>query len=111
MANKEDHPPPPPPRGNEWEVVSLTSSAYAASPGPYNVDSRDAARKFDHAYYGGDTSRDLFMSDHFVFPPSQHEDLPLDDDDDEFDISIVVNKANVLPLFKIFPTRFGFPPI
>ncbi|KAG2290025.1 hypothetical protein Bca52824_049629 [Brassica carinata] len=23
------------------------------------------------------------MSDHFVFPPSQHEDLPLDDDDDE----------------------------
>ena len=27
------------------------------------------------------------------------------------DISIVVNKANVLPLFKIFPTRFGFPPI
>ncbi|KAL0720665.1 hypothetical protein Bca4012_035264 [Brassica carinata] len=59
MANKEDHhPPPPPPRGNEWEVVSLTSSAYAASPGPYNFDSRDAAR-------------------------NQHEDLPLDDDDDE----------------------------
>ncbi|CAH8384827.1 unnamed protein product [Eruca vesicaria subsp. sativa] len=74
MANKEvEHPP----RGNEWEVVSLTSSAYAASPGPYNVA---AARKFDHAYYGAETSRDLFMSDHFVFPPSQHEDLPIDDE-------------------------------
>lgn len=79
MADKEDHPPPPP-RGNEWEVVSLTSSAYAASPGPYNVESRDA-RKFDHAYYGAETSRDLFMFDHFVFPPSQHEDLPIDDDE------------------------------
>ncbi|KAF2565386.1 hypothetical protein F2Q70_00024688 [Brassica cretica] len=79
MADKEDHHPP---RGNEWEVVSLTSSAYAASPGPYNVESKDA-RKFDHAYYGAATSRDLFMSDHFVFPPSQHEDLPIVDDDDE----------------------------
>jgi len=76
MANNEDHRPPP--RGNEWEVVSLTSSAYAAAPGPYNVESRDA-RKFD-AYYGGaETSRDLFMSDHFVFPPSEHENLPIDE--------------------------------
>ncbi|KAF8087725.1 hypothetical protein N665_0570s0036 [Sinapis alba] len=82
MANKEDHHPPPP-RGNEWEVVSLTSSAYAASPGPYNVESIDARKFDDHAYYGAETSRDLFMSDHFVFPPSQHEDLPLDDNDDE----------------------------
>ncbi|KAJ0258650.1 ATG8-interacting protein 1 [Hirschfeldia incana] len=77
MANKEDHHHHPP-RGNEWEVVSLTSSAYAASPGPYNVESRDAS-KFDNAYYGSETSRDLFMSDHFVFPPSQHEDLPIDE--------------------------------
>ncbi|KAJ4892407.1 hypothetical protein Rs2_32155 [Raphanus sativus] len=76
MADKEvEHPT----RGNEWEVVSLTSSAYAASPGPYNVESRRDERKSDHAYYGAETSRDLFMSDHFVFPPSQHEDLPLDD--------------------------------
>ncbi|KAJ4904317.1 hypothetical protein Rs2_18268 [Raphanus sativus] len=68
MANKEEHVK----HLNEWEVVSLTSSAYAASPGLYN--SRDA-------YYGAENSRDLFMSDHFVFPPSQHEDLPLDDDE------------------------------
>ncbi|CAH2057771.1 unnamed protein product [Thlaspi arvense] len=72
MANNEEQPPRP--RGNEWEVVSLTSSAYAAAPGPYNVESR----KFD-AYYGAEASRDLFMSDHFVFPPSEHENLPLDE--------------------------------
>ncbi|ESQ39236.1 hypothetical protein EUTSA_v10001583mg [Eutrema salsugineum] len=78
MANNEDREEHPhPSRGNEWEVVSLTSSAYAAAPGPYNVESRDA-RKFD-AYYGAETSRDLFMSDHFVFPPSEHENLPLDE--------------------------------
>ncbi|KAL1192139.1 ATG8-interacting protein 1 [Cardamine amara subsp. amara] len=76
MSNKEDHKEHPP-RGNEWEVVSLTSSAYAASPGPYNVESRDV-RKYD-AYYGAETSRDLFMSDHFVFPPSEHENLPIDE--------------------------------
>ncbi|KAF8088303.1 hypothetical protein N665_0546s0033 [Sinapis alba] len=79
MANKEEHVEHPP-RGHEWEVVSLTSSAYAVSPpSPYNnVDSRDA-RKFD-AYYG---PPDLFMSNHFVFPPSQHEDLPLDEPEEE----------------------------
>ncbi|VVB13838.1 unnamed protein product [Arabis nemorensis] len=76
MAEKEVHEEHPP-RGNEWEVVSLTSSAYAASPGPYNVESRDA-RKYD-AYYGAETSRDLYMSDHFVFPPSEHENLPIDE--------------------------------
>ncbi|EOA27716.1 hypothetical protein CARUB_v10023869mg [Capsella rubella] len=76
MANKEDHEEHPP-RGNEWEVVSLTSSAYAAAPGPYNVESRDV-RKYD-SYYGAETSRDLYMSEHFVFPPSEHEDLPIDE--------------------------------
>ncbi|KAL9302943.1 ATG8-interacting protein 1 [Arabidopsis thaliana] len=73
MANNEEHPS----RGNEWEVVSLTSSAYAAAPGPYNVESRDV-RKYD-AYYGAETSRDLYMSEHFVFPPSEHENLPIDE--------------------------------
>ncbi|CAH8266111.1 unnamed protein product [Arabidopsis lyrata] len=76
MANKEDREEHPP-RGNEWEVVSLTSSAYAAAPGPYNVESRDV-RKYD-AYYGAETSRDLYMSEHFVFPPSEHENLPIDE--------------------------------
>ncbi|XP_019058481.1 PREDICTED: ATG8-interacting protein 1-like [Tarenaya hassleriana] len=64
------------PRGNEWEVVSLTASAYAAAPGPYNIELRDA-RKYD-TYYEAETSNTLFMSDHFVFPPSEHENVPVE---------------------------------
>jgi hypothetical protein len=67
-------------RGNEWEVVSLTASAYAAAPGPKEDDS-----KSDDAYRGNDTdiSRALFMSGHFVFPPSEHENLPIEPDTGE----------------------------
>ncbi|KAI4303377.1 hypothetical protein MLD38_039017 [Melastoma candidum] len=64
-------------RKNEWEVVSLSASAYAASPDP-----EIAGIKGDEAggAYNADTeiSRALFMSGHFVFPPSQHENLPLE---------------------------------
>lgn len=28
-------------RGNEWEVVSLTASAYAAAPGPKGIETSD----------------------------------------------------------------------
>ncbi|XP_062073499.1 ATG8-interacting protein 2-like [Humulus lupulus] len=65
-------------RGSEWEVVSLTASTYAAAPGPEEVESKDN----DKGTYGveAETSRALFMSGHFVFPPSQHENLPLESD-------------------------------
>ncbi|KAL1537936.1 ATG8-interacting protein 1-like isoform X1 [Salvia divinorum] len=64
------------PRGNEWEVVSLTASAYAAAPGPEPVDaSQDSVTKLDK--HEGETSNAMFMSGHFVFPPSQHENLPI----------------------------------
>ncbi|XP_030500957.2 ATG8-interacting protein 2 [Cannabis sativa] len=68
-------------RGNEWEVVSLTASTYAAAPGPKEVESNDN----DKGTYGveAETSRALFMSGHFVFPPSQHENLPLESDNDK----------------------------
>lgn len=57
-----------PPRGNEWEVVSLASSTYAA----LNNESRSFTE------YERKTSEAMFMSGHFVFPPSQHENLPLE---------------------------------
>lgn len=57
-----------PPRGNEWEVVSLTSSAYT------NLNNEN--RPFTE--YEGETSEAMFKSSHFVFPPSQHENLPLE---------------------------------
>lgn len=68
-----------PAHGNEWEVVSLSASAYAASPGAEQVKLKDD----DHGNpdpVGEDkegTSEAMFMSRHFVFPPSQHENLPL----------------------------------
>ncbi|KMT20452.1 hypothetical protein BVRB_1g004460 [Beta vulgaris subsp. vulgaris] len=67
------------PRGNEWEVVSLTASTYAAAPGPRGDESiheeKDPSLSED---YEAETSRALFMSGHFVFPPSQHENLPIE---------------------------------
>ncbi|KAL3635363.1 hypothetical protein CASFOL_019910 [Castilleja foliolosa] len=66
------------PRGNEWEVVTLTASAYAAAPGPQQVKpSEDSQVKLD-SKHEAETSSPLFMSRHFEFPPSQHENLPLE---------------------------------
>ncbi|XP_040999756.1 ATG8-interacting protein 1 isoform X2 [Juglans microcarpa x Juglans regia] len=71
-------------RGTEWEVVSLSASAYAAAPGPKEVELKDDDS--GNVYQEDDAaeiSRALFMSGHFVFPPSQHENLPLEPDDSE----------------------------
>ena len=72
------------PRGNEWEVVSLTASAYAAAPGPEPVDSsEDSIMMLDK--HEGETSNAMFMSGHFVFPPNQHENLPIEPEFNEVD--------------------------
>ncbi|KAJ7962407.1 ATG8-interacting protein 1 [Quillaja saponaria] len=72
------------PRGNEWEVVSLTASTYAAAPGAKTVELQDDDK--GAAVHGEDkaeTSRALFMSGHFLFPPSEHENLPMEPDSTE----------------------------
>lgn len=66
-------------RGNEWEVVSLTASAYAAAPGPEEVELNDKDKANTPAEEA-ETSHALFLSRHFVFPPNQHENLPLETD-------------------------------
>lgn len=66
------------PRGNEWEVVSLTASAYAAAPGPTEAELKDDYRSDTNVKDQAELTRTLFMSQHFVFPPSQHENLPLE---------------------------------
>ncbi|KAK4761660.1 hypothetical protein SAY87_029544 [Trapa incisa] len=66
---------------NDWEVVSLTASAYAATSGSPEVSQIDGAE--GSAYDEAETSHALFMSGHFVFPPSQHENLPIDPEQDE----------------------------
>lgn len=70
-------------RGNEWEVVTLTASAYKSAPGSGQVELKDDD-KGDASMQGeAETSRALFMSHHFVFPPTEHENLPLEPDSSE----------------------------
>ncbi|CAK9134400.1 unnamed protein product [Ilex paraguariensis] len=74
-------------RGNGWEVVSLSASTYAAAPDPgpkevgLNEDETGDAVREDEAE--AETSHAMFMSGHFVFPPSQHENLPLEPEQSE----------------------------
>ncbi|KAF8379541.1 hypothetical protein HHK36_028980 [Tetracentron sinense] len=70
-------------RGNDWEVVSLTASTYAAAPGPKAFESNDDEKGDQFGEDEKKTSRAMFMSGHFVFPPSQHENLPLEADHSE----------------------------
>ncbi|KAJ4956081.1 hypothetical protein NE237_012864 [Protea cynaroides] len=86
-----------PSRGNEWEVVTLTASAYAAAPGPKKFESND---DMGHEFVEDDqeTSRAMFMSRHFVVSPSQHEILPSEQDKSEIDnetkdMSVASNKV------------------
>lgn len=64
-------------RGNEWEVVSLTGSTYAAAPTPEQVDVTDYEKSDMVEQNQPQPSLLLYRSGHFVFPPSQHENLPL----------------------------------
>lgn len=72
-------------RGNEWEVVSLSASAYAAAPGPERVELNDNDEGNTVGEDEAETSRAMFMSGHFVFPPSQHENLPLEPENFEIE--------------------------
>ncbi|XP_075487148.1 ATG8-interacting protein 1-like [Primulina tabacum] len=64
-------------RGNEWEVLSLTESAYGSAPGPKEDDSGHNSHVKLNNENEAETSTAMFMSGHFMFPPSQHENLPL----------------------------------
>ncbi|GMH17260.1 hypothetical protein Nepgr_019101 [Nepenthes gracilis] len=68
-------------RGNGWEVVSLTASAYAVAPGPKEVESIVEEKGNTADKSEAETSQTLFMSRHFIFPPSQHENLPIGQED------------------------------
>ncbi|XP_050912128.1 ATG8-interacting protein 2 isoform X2 [Lathyrus oleraceus] len=67
-------------RSNDWEVVSLTASTYAAAPGPVVVELKDDDKEDAYEPNETETSNALFMSGHFAFPPSRHENLPLEPD-------------------------------
>lgn len=66
------------PRVNDWEVVSLTASTYAAAPAPELVGIIGAENS-NSVDENKDQAPDLMVrSRHFVFPPPQHENLPLE---------------------------------
>lgn len=64
------------PRGADWEVVTLTASSYEAAPGPAGMEGKPINEERS-------SSNALLMSDHFVFPPSEHENLPIQTSFDE----------------------------
>lgn len=72
MADDEKEGEVIPARGADWEVVSLTASTYAAAPDSKGFDPNDDSES------GQESSSAMFMSDHFVFPPSEHENLPVE---------------------------------
>ena len=95
-------------RGADWEVVSLTASTYAAAPGPDEVELKDDDKEDVYAQDEAESSHALFMSGHFVFPPNQHENLPLEPEYSEIrdesggkDVaSEVTNEEGTKPLAK-----------
>lgn len=62
------------PKGNEWEVVALTESTYAAAPGP-KQDVLDQSHSNVIEDGNTETSGAMFMSGHFGLSPSMHENL------------------------------------
>ncbi|CAK8577030.1 unnamed protein product [Lathyrus sativus] len=59
--------------GNDWEVISLTASTYAAAPGPDKVELKDDDKEYAYTPNEAERSNTLFLFDHFAFPPSRHE--------------------------------------
>ncbi|KAJ9539217.1 hypothetical protein OSB04_031950 [Centaurea solstitialis] len=93
MADKEDIQATAP-RGADWEVVSLTASAYAAAP---SGDIAEVKLGKDGDVVDTDnnkveTSNALFMSGHFVLPPNHHENSPPDPENTEIVLGDQVQK-------------------
>ncbi|KAL9684209.1 hypothetical protein QQ045_021643 [Rhodiola kirilowii] len=74
------------PRGNDWEVVSLTASAYAAAPGPKAVEEIVGDKQSTYEGDKVETSPAMFMSGHFVFPVNQPKDVLVGPEVDNFEV-------------------------
>lgn len=83
-------------RGADWEVVSLTASAYAAAPGPDLEGAVSASSDETFKRSEEQPSQAMIMSGHFVFPPSEHENLPLEPDNEEILTESFVQAADAV---------------
>lgn len=63
------------PRGNDWEVVQLTASAYAAAPAPRRSEPSEEAEAKKYGTKGDDSAAALLMSGHFSVSQSEVESL------------------------------------
>jgi hypothetical protein len=66
-------------KGNDWEVVSLTASTYAAAPGPQMPTPLPASdKKLDTSYttkqYDFESPSSMFISGHFLLPKEKEMD-------------------------------------
>nr|KAJ0194852.1 hypothetical protein LSAT_V11C700344140 [Lactuca sativa] len=95
MADKEEgHATAP--KGADWEVVSLTASAYAAAPGG-NIPELKHEEKGEVVDKDKvETSNALFMSTHFVLPPKQDTEIF-----DQLDDSESVKEKEIYDLKKL----------
>lgn len=82
-------------RAQDWEVVSLTASAYAAAPGPKSPEESRSENENDVNVNENESSVAMVHSGHFNFPPSHHEGVPIQqgagDNTEGLEISYDVN--------------------
>eukprot|EP01018_Ginkgo_biloba_P034575 Gb_40374 [translate_table: standard] len=83
-------------RPQDWEVVSLTASAYAAAPGPKDPEESGDRKENNTKVSENESSPPTVHSDHFIFPPSRHEGLPIQPEIDEIPENLEISyDANV----------------
>jgi len=82
-------------RAQDWEVVSLTASAYAAAPGPKNPEGSCSENESDVNVNENESPVAMVHSGHFNFPPSLPEGVPIQqgtgDNTEGLEISYDVN--------------------
>ncbi|KAG2655061.1 ATG8-interacting protein 1-like [Panicum virgatum] len=71
------------PRGNDWEVVQLTASAYAAAPAPRRPEPSEEAEAKKYSTKGDDSAAALLMSGHFSVSQTEVESLLIGADSKE----------------------------
>ena len=64
-------------RAHDWEVVSLTASAYAAAPGPRSPEESRSENESDVNLNENESLAAMVHSGHFNFLSSHNEDVPI----------------------------------
>ena len=82
------------PVADEWDMLSLTSSIYASPLFRRGFDPINLPGYGDVINIQEGTQTGLVMSDGFVFPPSEHENLPIEPEHDNLPIEPEHDESN-----------------